>query len=275
MLIHRCELNIMTNNNVKSAVRTLRILECFESARGPMSLGEVSSSLSIPKSSTHTLVYTLIAEGYLEKISHNAFSLNTNLKRQPGWVGGINGPIRRTAGPEMDRLLELFEESVVLGVPMRNLNVQIEEFRQSKQLMSYSVKKAPSIPGWCTSLGHAILSHLPQDIVYRYIDKEHKISLTSKTLTSTKKIMDKLAKSREQGYALNVDERFDGASGVAVPILDSLGNPKAALNMVMLTPRFFERKDIIIKEVRHSVSVIEKKLFPKEQRTNIVKLNRG
>lgn len=266
---------VMTNNNVKSAVRTLRILECFESARGPMSLGEVSESLSIPKSSTHTLVYTLIAEGYLEKISHNAFTLNTNLKRQPGWVGGINGPIRRTAGPEMDRLLGLFEESVVLGVPMRNLNVQIEEFRQSKQLMSYSVRKAPSIPGWCTSLGHAILSHLPHDMVHQYIEKEHKIALTPKTLTSTQQIMDKLKKCRNQGYALNVDERFDGASGVAFPILDSSGSPKAALNMVMLTPRFFERKEIIIKEVKHSVSLIEKKLFSREQKSNIVKLNRG
>ena len=265
----------MTNNNVKSAVRTLRILECFESARGPMSLGEVSTSLSIPKSSTHTLVYTLLAEGYLEKISRNAFSLNSHLKKQPGWVGGINGPIRRTAGPEMDRLLELFEESVVLGVPMRNLNVQIEEFRQSKQLMSYSVKKAPTIPGWCTSLGHAILSQLPRDTVYEYVNKEHKIALTSKTLISTKQIMDRLRICRKQGYALNVNERFDGASGVAIPILDNSGYPKAALNMVMLTPRFFERKEEIIKEVKHSVSIIEKKLFPREQRTNIVKLNRG
>ena len=265
----------MTNNNVKSAVRTLRILECFEAAKGPMSLGEVSSSLSIPKSSTHTLVYTLLAEGYLEKISRYAFSLNSNLKKQPGWVGGINGPIRRTAGPEMDRLLELFEESVVLGVPMRNLNVQIEEFRQSKQLMSYSVKKAPSIPGWCTSLGHAILSHLPQEIVRKYLDKEHKISLTSKTLISTQLIMDRLKECRDRGYALSVDERFDGASGVAIPILDGSGSPKAALNMVMLTPRFFERKEIIIKEVKRSVAIIEKKLFPRDQRTNIVRLNRG
>ena len=87
--------------------------------------------------------------------------------------------------------------------------------------------------------------------------------------------MEKLKKCYDQGYALNVDERFDGASGVAIPILDNSGHPKAALNMVMLTPRFFKRKEIIIKEIKHSVSIIEKKLFSRDQETNIVKLNRG
>ena len=99
----------MTNNSVKSAVRTLRILEYFESATGPVSLGALSSNLFIPKSSAHTLVYTLIEEGYLEKLSHNAFVLNSNLKRSVGWVGGLDGAIRRAATKEMDRLLILFE----------------------------------------------------------------------------------------------------------------------------------------------------------------------
>ena len=259
----------MTNNSVKSAVRTLRILEYFESAAAYVSLGELSSNLSIPKSSAHTLVYTLIEEGYLEKMSHNSFALNSNLKRSVGWVGGLDGVIRRAAAKEMDRLLVLFEESVVLGVPTDRYDVKIADFRQSSQLMSYSVLKSPTIPGWCTSLGHAILSCLPEDESFKYLDKVSKVPLTPNTLTSTNAILERLKICRQRGYSLNINERFDGASGVAFPILDESGFPRAALNMVMLTPRFFKRKDIIIHEVKRSVKSIEDKLFKKQENNNI------
>ena len=262
----------MTNNSVKSAVRTLRILEYFESATGSVTLGELSSNLFIPKSSAHTLVYTLIEEGYLEKLSHNAFVLNSNLKRSVGWVGGLDGAIRRAARKEMDRLLNLFEESVVLGVPTAQYDVKIADFRQSSQLMSYSVLKSPTIPGWCTSLGHAILSCLPEDESFKYIDKVSKVSLTSKTLTSTNAIMERIRTCNHRGYSLSIDERFDGASGVAVPIIDGSGLPRAALNMVMLTPRFFKRKELIIQEVKKSVKSIENTLFDKQENNNIRQL---
>ena len=259
----------MTNNGVKSAVRTLRILEFFESATVPVSLGDLSSNLCLPKSSAHNLVYTLIEEGYLQKVSHNSFELNSNIKRSVGWVGGMDGVIRRAAAKEMDRLLVLFEESVVLGVPNDEYDVKITGFRQSSQLMSYSLLKSPIIPGWCTSLGHAILSFLPEDESYKYIDNVSKVSLTPKTLTSTIAIMNRLRICRHRGYSLSIDERFEGASGVAVPILDESGLPRAALNMVMLTPRFFKRKDIIIQEVKKSVKTIENVLFKKHDNNNI------
>ena len=259
----------MTNNSVKSAVRTLKILEYFESAVASVSLGELSSNLSIPKSSAHTLVYTLIEEGYLEKLSHNSFVLNSNLKRSVGWVGGLDGAIRRAAKKEMDRLLVLFEESVVLGVPTDSYDVKITDFRQSSQLMSYSVTNLPTIPGWCTSLGHAILSRIPEDESFKYIDAVSKVALTPKTLTSTSEIMERLRICRHRGYSLSVNERFEGASGVAVPIIDGSGLPRAALNMVMLTPRFFKRKDIIIQEVKRSAKTIEDLLFKRQENNNI------
>ena len=72
---------------------------------------------------------------------------------------------------------------------------------------------------------------------------------------------------------MSIDERFEGASGVAVPILDESGLPRAALNLVMLTPRFFKRKDIIIQEVKKSVKTIENVLFKKHDNNNIRQLS--
>lgn len=77
--------------------------------------------------------------------------------------------------------------------------------------------------------------------------------------------MERIRICSHRGYSLSVDERFDGASGVAVPIIDGSGLPRAALNMVMLTPRFFKRKELIIQEVKRSVKSIENTLFKKQE----------
>jgi DNA-binding IclR family transcriptional regulator len=84
--------------------------------------------------------------------------------------------------------------------------------------------------------------------------------------------MERIRTCSHRGYSLSIDERFDGASGVAVPIIDGSGLPRAALNMVMLTPRFFKRKEVIIQEVKKSVKSIENTLFDKQENNNIRQL---
>ena len=56
-------------SNVKSTVRTLRILELFENTNTPLSLTDTCKKLNIPKSSAYAIISTLVNEGYLEKIS--------------------------------------------------------------------------------------------------------------------------------------------------------------------------------------------------------------
>ena len=101
-----------------------------------------------------------------------------------------------------------------------------------------------------------MLSQLPENEVEQYLNKVVKQKFTKKTATSTEEIMTKLRQWRLCGYAINVDERIDGASGITTPILDPNRNPVAAINIVMLTPQFKSQKSKIIKKrcnQRHSV----------------------
>ena len=249
------------NFSVKSSVRTLRILEIFEDLKSPMTLSEIAKNIDIPKSSAHTLMSTLYQEGYLHKVTGGAYMLNPALRPDAIWVGGMIGAIRRTAALEMDGLLSLFNESVVLGVPSGSCDVKVIDFRQSTEAMSYTVLKSPILPGWCTSLGHAILSNLPTEAVRLYLESVDKIPLTDRTLTSVNDIIERLNKCRSRGYALSIDERFNGACGVAVPIFDLAGRPRAAINMVMLSPNFHERKQTLIDELKSAALRIQNNFF--------------
>ena len=110
-------------------------------------------------------------------------------------------------------------------------------------------------------MGHAILANMPEDRVLHYLKKSDLKKLTDQTVTDPRKIIDKLKKWRNLGYALNINERIDGASGIAVPVFDSNGWPQASLNIVMLTPRFYQCKEEVISELQNSARRIEKAIF--------------
>jgi len=162
---------------------------------------------------------------------------------------------------EMDNLISVFGESVVLGCLTTNNNVRIVSARQSTGEMGYIVAQNPTIPSWCSCMGHAILANMPEDKVLHYLEKLDLKKLTNQTVTNPRKIINKLKKWRNLGYALNIDERIDGASGIAVPVFDSNGWPQASLNIVMLTPRFHQCKEEVISELQNSARRIEKAIF--------------
>ena len=53
------------NSEVKSAVRTLEILELLGAAVEPVTLKEIAVTLGYPKSSAHALTQTLVGRGYV------------------------------------------------------------------------------------------------------------------------------------------------------------------------------------------------------------------
>ncbi len=248
------------NGHVKSAVRVLDILELYASTDKALALRDVVGILGLPKSSAYMLLSTLVARGYLKRDGNELYRL-TPAMDQGGWVGGIAGQVFRAAQPWLDRLLEAQEESVVLGAPTTGMDVRLLSYRISPQTIRYEVKDLVIIPGYCTALGHAILSHLPEDQVRGHLGSIERAQLTPHTLTDIDAIMERLAQDRAQGFALNIDERFEGAAGAAVAICDPEGRPHAALNIVTVTPRFRRKQAAIVAALSEAARAIEAEVF--------------
>ncbi len=248
------------NGHVKSAVRVLDILELYASTDRALALRDVVGILGLPKSSAYMLLSTLVARGYLERDEQEQYRL-TPAMNQGGWVGGITAQVYRAAQPWLDRLLAAHEESVVLGAPTAGMDVRLLSYRISPQTIRYEVKDIVMIPGYCTAQGHAILSHLPEQEVRSYLASIERAQLTPHTLTDIDAIMERLAQDRAQGFALNIDERFEGAAGAAVAICDPESRPHAALNIVTVTPRFRRKQTAIISALLEAARAIEAEVF--------------
>ncbi len=252
------------NATVKSADRVLDILELFASTDRGLALRDVAGILRLPKSSAHMLLGTLAGRGYLVRRVDDLYRLAPAMD-QGGWVGGISGQIFRAAQPWLDRLVETHEESVVLGAPTPGLDVRMLSHRISPLAVRYDVSNMPVIPGWCTAMGHAILSRLPAERVRSYLHEIEREAQTPQTLTEVDAIMERLAEHSARGYALNLDERFEGASGAAVAICDPKGVPHAALNCVTVTPRFRRKQTAIIASLVEAARGIEAEVFGRDQ----------
>lgn len=244
---------------VKSAIRTLRLMELFASTQRPITLTEAAETLSLPKSSAHMLIATLVAEGYLEVAGRGGFVVPARLSE--GWIGGDIGALVRAADPEMAELCDAFQETVTLGAPTPSLDVRIIAHRLSPLAVRFDVSQEPVLPGWATAMGHAMLSRLPEDEVRAYLRRTTRTPLTAQTITDEAALIERFRTDRLRGHSLNIDERIEGASGAAAPIVDTTGRPRAAINVVTLTPRFKRREQAITNALKKAARAIETAMF--------------
>ncbi len=74
-----------------------------------------------------------------------------------------------------------------------------------------------------TALGKAILAHLPSRRVEKIVDQYGLPETTPNTITNRDELFDELATIREQGYALDNQERANGVCCLAAPVLTNQG----------------------------------------------------
>jgi DNA-binding IclR family transcriptional regulator len=207
------------------------------------------------------LLGTLERRGYLVRASGDGYTLPSAPAEPGGWVGGIAGQVFRAAQPVMERLRGQIRETVVLGMPTPGLDIRIVSHRVSPQAIRYDISDVLVIPAYCTAMGHVILANLPDEQVRAYLSGTDLQPLTRETLTDPQAIQARLRQCKARGYALNIDERFEGAGGAAVAILDRAGRPHAALNIVTVTPRFRARQAEIVAALRHAAQELEAMVF--------------
>jgi DNA-binding IclR family transcriptional regulator len=95
-----------------------------------------------------------------------------------------------------------------------------------------------SFPLHAGASSKAILANLQADEIESYIADVALEALTDSTITDPDRLMEELARIRQQGYAASVNERQAGAASVAAPVFDHSGGPVAAISLCGPAERF-------------------------------------
>jgi IclR family pca regulon transcriptional regulator len=245
-------------NSVKSAARVLDVLELFSVVDGSLGVSDVARRLSIPKSSAQGLLTTLASRRYLERAG-SAYLLPDAL-RSGRWIGGPRAHLVRTAHPLMDQMAVESGESAFLGVMTEGLEVQYVAKAISSNEVRYDASLEHLRPGYSTSIGLVILSHMGEDAVEDYLARVRLRRLTERTTTDRAVIRDLILRARRMGYMEMRDTNIAGVSGVSAPVFGHDGQIVAGLNLGAPTWRFNKVRSNLIRIVTQRADELSTRL---------------
>lgn len=203
---------------VKSAQRTVELLEYFAGNRGPHTLADIQQALGYPKSSLYMLLRTLTECGWVETdrtgtlygIGVRALLVGTSYIDGDDFVAA--------ARDVLDWLAEATGETIHLA-RADGPNVVYLATRESKHYLRPISRVGRRLPSHTTSLGKALLAELPEPSVRKLLG-DPLPGLTEHSLTDHDRLAADLAETRLRGYAIDEQENTIGVRcyGVAVHV---------------------------------------------------------
>lgn len=202
---------------VKSAVRTVLLLEHFAARPGLHSLADIQNDLSLPKSSLYMLLRTLVNLGWVET---DATGTRYGIGVRALLVGSsyIDGDeVVAAARPTLDRLSDDTTETIHLA-RLDGTSVVYLATRTSQHYLRPFTRVGRRLPVHSTALGKALLASHTDEEVRRLLPRRLE-AVTQHTITDREQLVEELALVREQGYAVDREENTLGLCcfGVAVP----------------------------------------------------------
>lgn len=230
---------------VKSASRTLDIIEFVVNCAKPPTFTAIQEFLDIPKSSLSYLLQDLNNRDYIHfdpdmrvyypglkliQISASCIN-NTNISREI-WVG-----IKKLS----DELGETTHAAILDG----RFVVYIAKSEGAKNF-SVVATIGFRIPAHATALGKILFSSLGRDEVEARLKNVDLERYTENTIVSCEELINELGQIAQQGYAIDKQEIIPGGICVAAPIYDKSNKMVAAMSVTIPVIRI---NDEFLKEV--------------------------
>jgi IclR family KDG regulon transcriptional repressor len=234
---------------VKSADRTLELLELFAGEVDGMSLADVSARTGWPKSSTLALLRTLHRRDYLDIVEQDGrYRLGPRVASLgSAYLGNLN-LAREGAGIVRD-VSRACDETVHLAVLRGRevLYVAKEEGGGSMRMVSTVGRM---IPAHATGVGKMMLSALPMDVVDRLYPPGMDLPrLTEQTETDREAFIAALERARARGYSTDSGQSTLGVECIAAPVIGHDGTTIAAMSVSVPEPRFTARRIPVLRNL--------------------------
>jgi IclR family pca regulon transcriptional regulator len=223
------QIDAMTDPSfMTSLARGLAVLQAFADTRQRLTAAQISQKTGIPRAAVSRCLYTLKQLGYADS-DVNHYSLRPKVLTL-GHSYLSSTPLTLAAQPYLDDISRTLNASCSLAV-LDGYEIVYVTRSATSRVMSMALPPGSRLPAYCTSLGRAILAHMPEVQLQAYFDKAHLTPLTAHTIISQKQLRALLHHVRELGYAVSNEEFEIGLRSIAVPLHGGSGVPHAALSV--------------------------------------------
>ena len=251
----------MAQEPVKSAIRTLFLLEKFANEQRPLSIGELSNLMDMPQSSTSVLVKSLVSLGYLEhdQTARTYYPtlrvalLGTWLRRRDKLTGSLPRILQNIA----DELNETTYVTMRNGIYSQHIVAQYPEDPQRIKIDSDWL-----YPLACTAPGWALLSDEPDVEIGKIIRRTKTEAPVEHWRNTAGDAIAKIQETRKNGFAFSSGQTVKEVSAISV-LLQPYTGGKFAVSVAGRIERMSERRDQIVSTLKEILGGAEKDLEAK------------
>jgi DNA-binding IclR family transcriptional regulator len=206
---------------VPAVERAALLLDALAASRQPQSLADLARALSLPRSSVHGLLATLVALGLARRNGDAEFSLGPKPLQ---WADAYaaRSDVLRAFDAHVDRVPALGTETVMLAT-LEGADVIYLACRQGSRALAVNFRVGGRFPAACTSSGKAMLATLPDAVVRERLGPGPLPRLTRHGVGTVPALLRQLDGFRHQGWAVDDEETAEGMQCFGAAIHDARG----------------------------------------------------
>ena len=219
----------------QTLLRGLALLECV--AQGISDVKGIAAHLGTPRSTTHRMLNSLVAEGYLHHVPYGGYSLGFRLIYL-GAKASEQRPLGALARPYLEGLAAQTGDTVHLGTREENRVFYLDKIAGTKGLEMRS-RVGHRMPLASTGVGKALMLGLPPEAWKPLYDEAvaEKVKAGEPVLLPPwQQYLADMQHYRAQGWVLDLEENELGIRCVAAPIRDISGAVVAAVSVASAVP---------------------------------------
>lgn len=234
----------MTAAPVRLGDRMVAVVESFLLC-GTQSLSQVAAACGLEPPTATRYLRQLTEHGWLER-DHESKEYRLGIRLvEIGRAARESRPLLSVVRPHMRQLLDRFDETVSLAVHEGD-GIVIIDGLESRRSIRRGANVGERDSWFVSSLGKAIMAHLPPTEVARLATAFPFVARTPNSIRDADALMTELEQIRQQGYSVDDEESEIGLKCVGVALCDPSGQYSHALSISGPTARIDRRLDEIV-----------------------------
>jgi DNA-binding IclR family transcriptional regulator len=230
-----------SGSGIQVIARAASILRILENEKDGLSLAQIASRTSLPRSTVQRIVNALADENFLIAASPNA-----RVKLGPAILrlaANTSFDFAKYVRPHLESLAQRTKETVDLSMQRGNKMVFVDQIASNNRLSAVSAV-GESFLMYSSANGKAALALLRDDEITRLFDSGM-VKETPNTITAKADLLKEVASIRDSHIAVDNEEHTEGICAIGTAFRDPLGRV-FAVSVPVPTIRFIKSKSTII-----------------------------
>ncbi|GAB3104123.1 helix-turn-helix domain-containing protein [Aestuariicella hydrocarbonica] len=242
----------MQSRPVKSALRTLEVLELFMEHRRPMRLKEIYQALNYPQSSTTYLLKSMLNRGYLNYNRRDHTYLPTVQVTSLGnWLSGYI--YTDDTYQNLVRELQKATDETVGLASQNDLFIQYILLESPDHEFKFTPALGTMRSMVDSSSGLALMSKMNDDAIEKICRYTNYYKISEQPVSITE-VMDRVQLVRETGYAYLKNKPTRKVSAISIALDETLHNVPLAIGVGGFADRIETEKDTIVALMKEAIA---------------------